>query len=519
MGYEISIVMVVYNTAKYLCQCIDSVISQTFTDFEFIIIDNGSTDGSAEIIHNYAERDARIRVLSYETNDIARFYKLVGTIENGKYITRIDSDDWWDLNYLERLIGFVKKNDLDIAITGTINYFQQNGSEAVLRKLETPLVLTRKQFAQYYPYLWTFPSTNWGNIMKLELAQRADIEEIRTQKLPYGADTLRMLKHLSICSRIGIDNSAMYHYRIHPASVSFQYDPRRFDSYCLNYKAIQDYLEQHNTFDAEKKEWLKRVHINSMIATLDILHKSGVSTGEKLIECLRVVEHPLTAQVLSAECTERETWYHLVQMIVSQAVGNAHTDCEENQIRSILQFISPNCANAFALEYKTLYTTEPTFWTALMRDEHENAQSIVMDWIAQGKYSKQFNLGELINSLIPDGFLLKNEVDKRFFRTYSESCRLILNNSLEDALEQMTGTLLDSETLYAEERFLQLYLSLAALQNQVAAFFYGNVRLASFYFHERRFEECRAVLRDIDEMGAGEHEDVLALRRALENIF
>lgn len=515
---KVSIYTQVYNTERYLEQCISSVLSQTYRNFEYIVVDNGCTDRSGEILRCFAKQDERIKLITYNENQNLMLRGLSQYTPRGDYFTALDSDDWWDENYLKRLIDFLETNDLDIAITGTVNYFQEDHTEKVMRKLDQPAVMSKQKFAQYYPLLWTFPSTIWGNVMKMSPYEVSDIEWVQNLRIPYGSDTLTMLKYMEHCKKIGIDNSAMYHYRIHPKSISYQYNPRRFDSNIIVTEAIQQFLEKHNTFDAEKREWLKRVHINSMIATLDILHKSEISTSEKLAECLRVIEHPLTAKVLTAECAERETWYHLVQMIVSQILGNALAECEENHIRSILQFISPNCANAFALEYTMLYAAEPTFWTALMRDEQEKAQSIVMDWIAQGKYSKQFNLGKLINSLIPDGFLLKNEVDKRFFRTYSESCRLILNNSLEDALEQMTGTLLESETLYAEERFLQLYLSVAALQNQVAAFFYGNVRLASFYFGEGRFEACRAVLCDLEEMGAGEHEDVLALRHALESV-
>ena len=188
------------------------------------------------------------------------------------------------------------------------------------------------------------------------------------------------------------------------------------------------------------------------------------------------------------------------------------------QVRKILKFISPSCGHTFAREYFPLYTEEADFWKALVLDEGENARTLVMDWITQGKYAKQFNLGKLLNSLIPEGFLLKDECDTQFFKVYAESCRLILEKALDSALEQMTGVLLERENLYAPERFLKLYLSVAALQNQIPAFLYGNIRLAYFYLDEKRFEDCRGIVNNLEEMGAGEHEEVQALHRELERL-
>lgn len=91
----ISIVMPVYNTEKYVGKAIQSVLNQTFQDFEFVIIDNGSTDGSGDIIQNYASQDNRIRVIKNEENVFIADARNQA-IENlkGEYLYLIDSDDW-----------------------------------------------------------------------------------------------------------------------------------------------------------------------------------------------------------------------------------------------------------------------------------------------------------------------------------------------------------------------------------------------------------------------------------------
>lgn len=509
----------VYNCEEYLTQTIESVLAQTYPHFEYHIIDNGSTDGTRAITQDFAQRDHRIVLHLFEENDPFRWVHSLRSPKetNCKYATTIDGDDWWDPEYLKRLIGFLEENDLDIAITGTVAHCGKD--EQILRSIPSPVMLSRQEFANDYPSLWTYPSTCWANIMKLEMLPTWSQEMLRSLTVGYGADTVYMLQCLTSCNRIGIDNSAMYHYRIHPKSISFQYNTRRFDANVVYYEAIRDFLEQHNTFDEEKQNWLKRVHIASMNATLNLLYESSISALEKLTECIRIIDHPLTSYVLTAEFDEKKQWYNLMRAIVSQTGGSVVDKECERRLRKVFQFIAPTCVAAFSVKYIHIYAAEESFWIALITDDRETAVSTLIDWISQGKYTEQFDLGKLLNSLIPDGFLLKDESDTQFFKMYAESCRMILKNDLDSALEQMTGILLENDDLYAEDRYLKLYLSIAALQNQISAFLYGNIRLAYLYFDQGKYDECRSILNDLEEMGAGDSDDVVALKKALDEML
>lgn len=515
---KITIYTQVYNTTNYLDRCFESVVKQTHTNFEWLLVDNGSTDGSSEKLVQFSKTDSRIQLIKLKENRYGPRFEITKKYATGDYYTVLDSDDWWEPDYLERLIAFAEKNRLDIALTGTIAYLEKDQIEQLLRKLDASIVLTREQFAQCYPQLWTFPSTVWGSVMRKSVMQQVNFDPIIKQKLVYGGDTVGMLEVLKHCDRIGIDNSALYHYRIHPKSITYQYDPRRFDANIVYYEAIQDFLNQHNTLDPQKQNWLKAVHLASMVQTLQLLAGADISVQEQLTECLRIIEHPLTSRVLTFACDARENWYHQIRVVVSTATSKIKTGDDEKLVRRILRFISPDCADAFAMEYRMLYAQENSLWIDLLNNNRETALSTVLDWIAQNKYCNQFDLDKLANSLISQGSLLKNVFDAQFFRIYPECCQMILKTALDAALDQMTGVLLENEVLYAEERFLTLFLSIAALKNQIPAFLYGNIRLAYLYFNENRLDDCRKVLNDLDEMGAGEHEDVLQLRRTLEKL-
>jgi glycosyltransferase involved in cell wall biosynthesis len=97
----ISVIVPVYNTEKYLHRCIDSILAQTYTDFELLLIDDGSTDSSGAICDKYAERDSRVRVFHKENGGASSARNLGLDNANGEWITFCDSDDWVYSSWLE----------------------------------------------------------------------------------------------------------------------------------------------------------------------------------------------------------------------------------------------------------------------------------------------------------------------------------------------------------------------------------------------------------------------------------
>ena len=97
---QISIVVPVYNVEKYLERCIDSILAQTFTDFELLLINDGSKDSSGLICDKYTEKDSRIRVFHKENEGVSRARNLGISNARGRWLCFIDSDDWVDKEYL-----------------------------------------------------------------------------------------------------------------------------------------------------------------------------------------------------------------------------------------------------------------------------------------------------------------------------------------------------------------------------------------------------------------------------------
>ena len=111
---EISVIIPVYNVEKYLSQCLDSILNQTFKDFECICVNDGSTDNSLSILQKYASKDNRIKIINQENKGLSGARNSALKVVNGKYITFIDSDDFVSGDYLEKLINLAEKENSDI---------------------------------------------------------------------------------------------------------------------------------------------------------------------------------------------------------------------------------------------------------------------------------------------------------------------------------------------------------------------------------------------------------------------
>ena len=117
---DVSIIVPVYNTEEYLQKCLDSLTNQTLKNIEIICVNDGSTDNSLKILQEYAVKDDRIKIINQENKKQGAARNAGMRIATGEYIGFVDSDDWVDLHYFERLYNTAKKYDSDIALATNV---------------------------------------------------------------------------------------------------------------------------------------------------------------------------------------------------------------------------------------------------------------------------------------------------------------------------------------------------------------------------------------------------------------
>lgn len=122
-----SVIIPLYNKAPYVRKTVESILGQTFSDYELIIIDNGSTDGSSEIVADIS--DSRIRIVRLEENvGVSNARNKGVSLSTAPYITFLDADDWWEPTFLEEMVGLIERHP-GAGIYGTGYYIVKNGKK------------------------------------------------------------------------------------------------------------------------------------------------------------------------------------------------------------------------------------------------------------------------------------------------------------------------------------------------------------------------------------------------------
>lgn len=200
---KISVIVPVYNVEKYLPRCIDSILAQTFTDFELLLIDDGSKDHSGEICDQYAKKDNRIRVFHKENEGISatREYGLNKT--QGNYIQFVDSDDWIEKEMLQLMHDKANTTDADLV---NCDFFQEYTSDS-------QYISTTKRNKN--EFICSVIGNYWGVLWKLLI--RRSLFNQHDIHFPIGInggeDYYVVVSLLLVAPKIEQLPMALYHYR------------------------------------------------------------------------------------------------------------------------------------------------------------------------------------------------------------------------------------------------------------------------------------------------------------------
>ncbi len=134
---KVSIIVPVYNVEKYLKRCLDSLISQTLKDIEIICVNDGSKDNSDKILEEYARKDSRIIIINQENQGISVARNNGMDIAKGKYVGFVDSDDWVDSDFFEKLYNAAEKNNAQMAVCSIIRLNEYRSKKYLTLKNET----------------------------------------------------------------------------------------------------------------------------------------------------------------------------------------------------------------------------------------------------------------------------------------------------------------------------------------------------------------------------------------------
>ena len=201
---KISVIVPVYNVEKHLDKCLGSILSQTFTDFELLLINDGSLDNSGKICDEYAENDDRIRVFHKKNGGVSSARNLGLDNAQGEWIAFIDSDDWVEKTYLEHL--FINNDKYEFSVMGYIDQWKIS----IDNKPEYD-VFINKNFIKFYEQYITTPLEGcvWGCLLSLAIINKIQLRF--DENLSFGEDNLFLSDYFENISTIQVINYSDYH--------------------------------------------------------------------------------------------------------------------------------------------------------------------------------------------------------------------------------------------------------------------------------------------------------------------
>ena len=333
---KVSIIVIVYNTEKYLKSCLDSLINQTYENIEIIVVDDGSTDNSLEIINRYEIKDKRIKKIT-QTNKGCVMARTNGAkIATGEYSMFIDSDDWIEENTVEELVKKIQQTNVDIIKFRAINEPSKKVQDNILN--EKDFIFEECKKDKLYEMLITTTKLNnvWNEIIKTELFNTNN--PFLKENINQGDDFLINLDVFYNAKRILLTDSVYYHYFHNINSVT------KTQNLSKRMKNIIDLIYIYNV----KEEYLKKFGLsdNKKLTKQVELRNLDVISNQigKILQCKNLSKNDLLK--LQASFVE-EGFYNTIKNINTKDIK------DKNLVKRFikLNIIKKNIERAYKYRY------------------------------------------------------------------------------------------------------------------------------------------------------------------------
>lgn len=209
---RVSVIVPVYNSREYLGPCVESVLNQSYADFELILIDDGSTDGCAEMCDRFASSDHRVRCVHMKNSGVSAARNLGLSLATGEYVTFVDSDDYVSEGFLASAVGLMESDEELDFVQYSMDRF--NSSGIFYREESDDVICDLPEFASVVKF--------WGSacagFLKTMIIKEYDL--VFNSDLKLGEDQSFLYGYLEHCRKCSKRSEIYYHYRSNQESAT-----------------------------------------------------------------------------------------------------------------------------------------------------------------------------------------------------------------------------------------------------------------------------------------------------------
>lgn len=253
----ISVIVPVYKAEKYLGECVDSILGQSYRDLEVILVDDGSPDSCPSLCNAYSARDSRVKVIHKKNGGVSTARNAGLEAAKGEYITFVDSDDYIEPDMYEKMMARAREFDCDVVMCDCIKEFPDHS--ALYTHTIRPGFYNESQLrTEYYPHLLMMENLEYppsiSNCLLL-WKSRLNSPDMRyetgirySEDLLFGARLMRRAR-----SFYYMKDEALYHYVMNSQSATHTFVPDKFEDYKRLHRKIQDAFSQDTVFNFRKQ--------------------------------------------------------------------------------------------------------------------------------------------------------------------------------------------------------------------------------------------------------------------------
>lgn len=243
----VSILIPLFNVERYLTQCLDSVINQTYKNLQIVIVDDGSTDKTFEIARSYTEKDSRIELYHQENKGVAAARNELLRHIKGEYFLFVDSDDWIEINAIDLLMSSCLSHNADICVCDLVTHTPTIGESPSIECWSTDKII--HEFLCHE----SFNGSLWNKLIKTSLVKGG----LFNPDISYGEDALFLWKIIQSANALVYNHIPLYNYRMNDGSISHkEFGASKFSGHLVWKEIVKDSesLWPHYSFIA-KARW------------------------------------------------------------------------------------------------------------------------------------------------------------------------------------------------------------------------------------------------------------------------
>lgn len=286
MEYKVTVIVPVYNAQKYLSRCVDSILSQTYHDIEVILVDDGSTDSSAQMCDDFAHRDNRVKVIHKENAGAGMARNTAFEHTTGEYILFVDSDDYIEKDTIKKCVDSINEHGSDTVVFGH-TFVYANG------KTQTHQVHSNKMrydedsiksdlLPSFFTFSKGFDVSVWGKLFSTQIIKDNELWFLSEREY-YSEDSLFLLQYFPKSKSTSVVDENLYYYFENTSSLSREYEQERQDKLDIFKNKALDIAKKENITEMVKPHILVKYQLCAVIEYKQIA-SSDMTFAQKVLK-------------------------------------------------------------------------------------------------------------------------------------------------------------------------------------------------------------------------------------------